>query len=134
LWERYEDRVHTLFRPHSFAWQIGSIRRTMTSTQLASGLLLLFLGLAMIWIGLTLKSMFRLTGWQASLTFELQHLGSGIAHAVAWVPNWLTALVLIVILALLARRALRQVSPPTDGEDGSTEEREEKSVEYSDAL
>jgi cytochrome c biogenesis protein CcdA len=134
VWERYEDRVHTLFRPRTFAWQIGGMCRTLTSTQLASGLLLLILAVTMIWIGLTVKSMFRLTGWQALLAFELQHVGSGIAHALAWVPNWLTALVFMVTLALLARRALRQVSPPVDGEDDTAEEKGERTVEYSDAL
>jgi cytochrome c biogenesis protein CcdA len=133
LWERYEDRVQALFRPRTFTWRIGSIRRTLNGMQLASGVLLLILAVTMIWVGLTLKSMFRLTGWQASLAFELQHIGSSITHTLAWLPNWLAALVLMVVLALLARRALRQVSPPTNEEHDHTD-REEKSVEYSDAL
>ena len=111
LWERYEARARALFRPRMFTWRVGPVQRTVGSTQLASGLLLLLLGVAMIWIGLTLKSMFRLTGWQASLAFTLQHIGSAIAQAAAWLPNWLAALVLVAILALLARRALRQVTP-----------------------
>lgn len=117
LWERYEVRVRTLFRPHTFTWHIGRLRRSVSGTQLASGALLLLLAVAMVWIGLTLKSMFRLTGWQASLTFELQHIGSGIAQALAWLPNWLVAAVLLGILVLLARRALRQLTPvPTPAE------------------
>jgi cytochrome c-type biogenesis protein len=111
LWERYETRVRALFRPRTVTWRIGRLQRTLSSTQLASGVLLLLLSVAMIWIGLTLKSMFRLTGWQASLAFTLQHIGSTIAHALAWLPNWVAAVALLAVLALLARRALRQIAP-----------------------
>jgi cytochrome c biogenesis protein CcdA len=113
LWERYEAQARRLFKPRMVTWRIGRLQRTLSDTQLASGLLLLLLAIAMVWIGLTLKSMYRLTGWQASLAFELQHIGSGISQALAWLPNWLAALVLIAALALLARRAFRQVTPPT---------------------
>jgi hypothetical protein len=111
LWERYETRARALFRPRMVTWRIGHLQRTLSRTQLASGVLLLLLGIAMIWIGLTLKSMYRLTGWQASLAFTLQHVGSALAHALAWLPNWLASIVLVALLALLARRALRQVAP-----------------------
>jgi cytochrome c biogenesis protein CcdA len=111
LWERYETRVRTLFRPRAVTWHIGRLQRTLSRTQLASGVLLLLLGVTMIWIGLTLKSMFRLTGWQASLAYALQHVGSAIAHALAWLPNWLAAVLLVALIALLARRAVRQVAP-----------------------
>jgi cytochrome c biogenesis protein CcdA len=111
IWERYEARARLLFRPRTITWRLGGLQRTLSSTQLASGLLLLLLGVTMIWIGLTLRSMFRLTGWQASLAFELQHIGSTIAQAFAWLPNWLAALSVIAALVVLARRALRQVTP-----------------------
>lgn len=123
LWERYEQRVRSLFRPRIYTVRLGRVRRSLSGTQLASGGLLLVLGLAMIWIGLTLTSMFRLTGWQASLAFGLQHIGSGIAQALTWLPNWLAALVLIAVLAFLARRALRQVTPSTPAADPVTADR-----------
>lgn len=111
LWERYEARVRALVQPRTFSWRIGRIHRTVNSTQLASGTLLLLLGTAMLWIGLTLKSMFRLTGWQAAFTYELQHLGVRLTQALAWIPNGLAMLVVAALLVLLARRALRQVTP-----------------------
>lgn len=111
LWERYEARARALFRPRYFTWRIGRVQRTLSSTQLASGVLLLLLSIAMLWIGLTLKSMFRLTGWQAGLAFALQHIGSSISSALAWLPNWLAAVVLIALLVFLARRALQQMTP-----------------------
>lgn len=133
LWERYEGRVRTLFRPHTFRWRIGRLERTLNGTQLASGVLLLLLSIAMLWIGLTLKSMFRLTGWQASLAFELQHIGSGIAQALAWLPNWLAALAIVGILVVLARRAVRQVAPgdpPGDPAESVEQQRLETEQEY----
>ena len=117
LWERYEGRVRKLFRPRRFTWRIGSFQRTLNSTQLASGLLLLVLSVTMLWIGLTLTSMYRLTGWQAALAFQLQHIGSRISHALAWLPNWLAAILLIGVLALLAWQAFQQLAPATDGGD-----------------
>lgn len=110
VWERYDKQVRALFRPRAFTWRLGRFQRTVSASQLASGALLLVLGVAMVWIGLTLKSMARLTGWQASLLFELQHLGSGVMQALTWLPNWLAALALVAILALLARRAIRQAA------------------------
>ena len=111
LWERFDWRSSKLLRPRSFTWRIGSVKRTLSGTQLASGLLLLLLGVTMLWIGLTLKSMFRLTGWQAAFAYQLQHIGTGITHVLAWIPNWLTVVLVIAVILLLARRALRQVAP-----------------------
>jgi cytochrome c-type biogenesis protein len=113
LWERFDWRSSKLLRPRSFTWRIGSVSRTLSGTQLASGLLLLVLSVTMMWVGLTLKSMFRLTGWQAAFAYQLQHIGSTLANLLAWMPNWLAVALAVVILLLLARRAFQQVTPPT---------------------
>lgn len=111
LWERFDWRSSTLLRPRSFTWHIGPLKRTLSGTQLASGLLLLVLSMTMVWIGLTLKSMFRLSGWQAAFAYQLQHIGAAIANVLAWIPNWLAVALVAGILLLLARRAFRQVTP-----------------------
>jgi cytochrome c biogenesis protein CcdA len=110
LWERYDWRSSKLLRPRSLTWRIGSLQRTLSGSQLASGLLLLVLGVAMFWNGLTLKSMYRLKGWQANLAYELQHIGAEITHALSWIPNWLAIAVVLGALLLLARRALWQTT------------------------
>jgi cytochrome c-type biogenesis protein len=132
VWERYEGRARTLFRPRTFTWRIGPVQRTLNRTQLASGLLLLVLAMTMIWIGLTLTSMFRLTGWQAALAFGLQHVGSAITQLLTWIPNWLAALVLIGVLALLAQRALRQVAPTSAASAASLVSDEDQNADYSE--
>jgi len=79
------------------------------------------------------------TGWQVMFFVWLQHVGQLITAALAWLPNWVVALVLILLTCLLAWRALRQVArtpnreaeAPHDGElltgeAGSDERRKEK--------
>ncbi len=138
LWERFDWRSSRLFHPRSFTWKLGPLQRTISATNLASGLLLLLMAVAMIWVGFTFGSMQTLTGWQATLAFSLQHVGRVITGAFAWVPNWVTALVLLLFVALLAWRALRQVesnaaddeSQAHDGERVDDESTKEKISEY----
>jgi hypothetical protein len=109
LWERFDWRASRLFRPRSFTWWIGSLQRTLSATDLASGVLLALIGGAMVWVGLTSTSMPSLSGWQARFAITLQHAGEVLTRALAWVPNWAAALLLAALLAGLARHALRQV-------------------------
>lgn len=55
-----------LFHPRSFTWKLGPLQRTVSATNLASGLLLLLMAGTMIWVGVTFGSMQTLTGWQAT--------------------------------------------------------------------
>src|SRR5579859_7709334 len=66
LWERFDWRSSRLFHPRSFTWKLGPLQRTISATNLASGLLLLLMAGAMIWVGFTFGSMQTLTGWQAT--------------------------------------------------------------------
>lgn len=128
LWERFDWRSSGLFRPRSFTWRVGSLRRTITATGLASGLLLLLMGAATIWTGLAGNAMPALTGWQAMLAVQLQHDGQHITNALTWLPGWAAALLLSIVLALLAWRALRQVGWTADRDavtDGTTRQKEE---------
>jgi cytochrome c-type biogenesis protein len=109
LWERFDWRASRLFHPRSFTWKLGPVQRTISATNLASGLLLLLMAGAMVWVGFTFGSMQVLTGWQATLAISLQHIGRVITGAFTWLPNWAAALVLLLLVALLAWRALWQV-------------------------
>jgi cytochrome c-type biogenesis protein len=138
LWERFDWRASRLFHPRSFTWKLGPLQRTISATNLASGLLLLLMAGTMIWVGFTFGSMQTLTGWQATLAVSLQHVGRVITDAFAWLPNWAAALVLLLLIALLAWRALRQVgsnaveedSHAEDGEHVDDESMKEKISEY----
>ncbi|UTI63992.1 hypothetical protein NBH00_21950 [Paraconexibacter antarcticus] len=111
LWERLDGRSIRLFRPRSLTWHIGPLRRTITATALASGLLLAIMGAATLAIGLLSDSMPSGRGWQASLSARLQHYGHQLTDALSFLPSWTAALLILALVALLARRALRQVAP-----------------------
>lgn len=127
LWDRFDWRASRLFRPRSFTIRLGSLQRTVTGTNLASGLLLLLIGVGMIWIGLTSDGMAAASGWQAELFVRLQHYGKLLTDALVWLPGWGAALLLLGGAALLAWRALRQVqgepakTPASEGETTASE-------------
>ncbi len=117
LWEHYDWKASRLFRPRSFTWHLRTIRRTLSITNLLSGLLLLLMGGAMIWVGLTSTAMPTPTGWQATIFVWLQHVGRVMTGALSWIPNWVVALVLFLLLGLLAWRAIEQVGRTSNGEE-----------------
>jgi cytochrome c-type biogenesis protein len=135
LWERHDWRSSRLFRPRSFTWHIGPVRRSVSGTGLASGLLLAAMGVGMTWIALAGSAMSSSTGWQARLSASLQHLGSVATNALAWIPGPPAALLLAGLVALLGRRALRQAGwiGARDDADKSTTDVKEQAVERQDA-
>ena len=109
LWERFEWRSSRLFRPRTFTWRLGPLRRTIGGTALASGLLLAVMGVAVLWVGLTTDGMPSPEGWTARVAAELRHYGDVVTDWLDWVPGWLGAVLLVLAVALLARHALRQL-------------------------
>ncbi len=114
LWDRYDWRASRLFRPRSYTWRLGSLTRTLTATGLASGILLAIIGGGMLWIGLVYRSMPPLADWQVRFSAALQHIGQIVTNALAFVPNWVGALIFLVLLGGLAWYALRQVGGRAD--------------------
>lgn len=112
LWERVDWRKNRLFAPRTFRWRIGTFQRTLSGSTLASVLLLAAISGMMIWAGLASQSMPPLRGWQATFTVTLQHIGAVLTHALAWMPGWLGALLVLAAVGFLARRAWRQAMPP----------------------
>lgn len=138
LWERRDWRSSRLFRPRSFTWRIGPLRRTIGGTNLASGILLAIMGVATLWIGVSGPSMPSPSGWTARVTARLQHYGQVLTDALSWIPGWAAILVLVAALALLGRRALRQIRPSSEPEiaeagHGSSEATKEEVLEHEDA-
>ena len=119
LWERYDWRASRLFRPRTFTWRLGAIKRTLGATDLATGALLSVIGAGMVWVGLAYNSMPALTGWQEELVAQLQHWGQLATRALGWAPGWLAAAVLIAAVILLARRALSEVEGGAGGDSGA---------------
>ena len=114
LWERVDWHASRFFHPRTFTWHLGRFRRTLTATNLASGLLLALIGTATIWIGLTTEAMPASGGWQARVAVRLQGSGRAITDTFSWIPGWAAALALLLLVALLVWRALRQVGWRTE--------------------
>ena len=121
FWERYDWRSSRLFRPRSVSWRIGPLRRTVSMSALASGLLLALIGSAAIWIGLAYDSMPSPSGWSAMIAVRLQHYGQAITDTFSALPGWFNAAILMVLAALLARRAFRQVASNTRDEESKVD-------------
>lgn len=108
LWERFEWRKSVLFRPKVFTYRIGLLKRTISATNLASGLLLALMGGLTLWIGLTGTTMPASTDWQGQVGAALQNFGQLLTQALSWIPGWVVVLVIVGLVVLLVRRALRQ--------------------------
>jgi cytochrome c biogenesis protein CcdA len=115
FWDRFDWRSSRLFRPRSLTWRLGPIRRTITGTALASGLLLLAMGGAMLVIGVASDSMPSPHGWQADLSSRLQHWGKLATDWLSFLPSWAAGVLLGVVVALLARLAIRQLAGAAAG-------------------
>jgi cytochrome c biogenesis protein CcdA len=119
LWERVDWRASRLFKPRSVTLRLGGRRRSVSAASFVSGVLLLLMGGAMVWIGLARDSMPSGSGWQARFSATLQHWGHELTSALSWVPGWAAAAVLVVSALLLARKAIRQATTSQVPEDAA---------------
>lgn len=122
LWERFDWASSRLMKPRGFTYGVGRLRRTITGTALASGLLLAAMGAATLYIGLASDAMPSGTGWQADVSARLQHYGKIVADALSWLPGWAGLLLVVTIVVLLARRAINELlgsddTPPAEAAD-----------------
>lgn len=131
LWERRDWGSSRLFRKRSFACRVGPLRWTLSGSGLASGTLLVVMGVATVWIGARGPSMPSASGWSARFSAELQHYGHVVTQALGHVPAWLIAVLVVCLVAFLARRALRQTRGdlhddpiPSDSEKGHVDDEE----------
>ena len=118
VWDRYGDRLAGLLKPRTITWRVGPLRRTISGTGLATGVLLTLVGGGMIWTGAAGEAMPSSSGWQADLTLALQRAGRQVTETFGLVPDWLVAIVLIVILAAIVRTARRQLAGREAGTAG----------------
>lgn len=109
LWDAVDWRSSRLFRPRTFRWRLGPVSRTLSLTDLLSGMLLGVMGAGAVWIGLSGNPMPVSAGWQARLTVVLQSYGHAVTEVLSALPAWLVAIVLVALVVALGRLALVQV-------------------------
>lgn len=124
LWDRRDWRSSRLFRPRTFTWKVGPLRRAVTGTGLASGVLLLIIGIATTWVGLIGNAMPASSGWQARFSARLQHYGKVVTDTLDWVPPWAATTALVALFGWLLWRAARQLraGPAPQPDDMETQE------------
>ncbi len=108
-WQRVEPRLAPLFRPRSFHIRMGPIRRTVSGMNLASGVLLLAMGAWTLWMAAHGASMASATGWEGSVTAQLEHVGHDTTSGLSGLPGWVVGGLIGASIALLARRATREL-------------------------
>jgi cytochrome c biogenesis protein CcdA len=131
LWEGRDWSSSRLFRPGTYTWRIGPVRRAVSGTALASGLLLVIIGAATVTVAFQADAMPAAGDWQAQAAVWLQRVGNGVTGALDWLPGWAGAVVVAIVVAVLAHRAVSQVTarPVATGRDrpaGDGGDREER--------
>jgi len=118
LWDRHRERATRLLSARNVTVRIGGWARRMPVGTLVSGLLMIGMGGLAGVLAFTGPAMGS-DGWQTRAGAWLQHVATLTAQALAWIPGWAVALVLVAGLAALLRRALtRQSARATDPELG----------------
>jgi len=124
-WDRYDWGERALLRGRTFHFRLLGRPRSVHSTNLIGGLLLIVMGVLTAVFAFTGPDMPR-RGWQVELTSRLQHWGKVAVSGVDALPGWVSAIVVFAVLGLLVRIGVRQyldgaAEPPTADEEPVTE-------------
>lgn len=111
LWDRFDVGGSRLLRGRTFRPTVLGRRLALHSTTLASGLVLIAMGVFAIAIGLRGNTM-PSSGWQVELSARLQHTAHLVEQWAGSLPGWITGLALVALLGALAWKALAQAAAP----------------------
>ena len=112
LWDGLDWGESRLLRGRRFELRAFGRAIAVHSTALASGLILVGMGVAVIVIAFTGNSM-PSSGWQVSLSAHLQHFAHVVEQWAKTLPGWVTGAALAAALAGLAAKALLQTGLPS---------------------
>ncbi len=119
LWDRFNWGESRLLKGKRFSLSVFGRRLALHSTALASGLILIAMGVVVIVIAFRGNAM-PSSGWQLSLSAHVQHYAHVIKVWAGTLPGWITGIGIFAVLAAFAWKALGQV-----GGSGGAEERDE---------
>ncbi len=143
VWEGRDWGSSRLLHGRAVRAGIGRFRREMPLGSLASGVVLIGMGVVTLVTAVTGPSMVS-SGWQLGFTAWLQHASAVTGKALSWLPGWAVLVVLAGLagaLAALARRSRRRGAaavvdsrdpdgspPPAAGPPGAAETAEVTTV------
>ncbi len=128
LWDRFDFGESRLLRGRTFRPRVLGRQLALHSTALASGLLLIGMGVFAIVIGLRGNSM-AASGWQLEVSARLQHYASVLTD---WADTigWITGIALFAVLAALAWKALGQAAGiSSDESDDEPDDKPDNDIE-----
>jgi len=106
VWEGRDWGSSKLLAGRKVRAGFGRLRREMPLGTLASGIVLLAMGVLTLITAVTGPSM-NSSGWRETMTSWLQHASSVTARALSWLPGWSVLLMLAALAAALAWAAAR---------------------------
>ena len=121
LWDRFDWGESRLLRGRTLHLRLLGHARSISATALASGLILVAMGVVVIVIAFQGNAM-PSSGWQVALSAHMQHSAHLVSVWAQTLPGWLTGVALVVLLAALAWRGLRQASTLVDEEPSENTE------------
>ncbi|MGH8774395.1 MAG: cytochrome c biogenesis CcdA family protein [Jiangellaceae bacterium] len=95
-WERGATRGARLLAGRHVTLRFGALRRRLALGDLLAGLLLAGMGVLAIVLAYAGAAM-PTEGWQVRFAADLQHYASVVTDALAWLPSWAFAAVLLTV-------------------------------------
>src|SRR3989442_3514593 len=120
LWDRFNWGESRLLKGKRFSLSVFGRRLALHSTALASGLILIAMGVVVITIAFRGNAM-PSSGWQLSLSAHVQHYAHVVKVWAGTLPGWVTGIGIFAVLAALGWKALGQL-----GRTGSGDPEEER--------
>lgn len=108
LWDRRDWGSSRLLSTRTVTARLGNRAWSRPLATLASGVLLVAMGLLSIVLAVTGPSM-PTHGWQVSLSAWLQHATAVLTRHLGWVPGWVFGLLVLLALVVLIRSGVRQL-------------------------
>ena len=136
VWEGRDWGSSKLLQGRRVRAGFGRLRREMPLGTLASGVVLLAMGVVTLITAVTGPSMSG-TGWRETMTAWLQHASSVTARVLSWLPGWAVLLMLAALAAALAwagLRARRRHGNPEPGDEaGESPESDDDEIRLEEA-
>src|SRR2546426_2639460 len=105
LWDRFDWAESRLLKGKRFSLPLFGRRVVLHSTALASGLILIAMGVVVIVIAFRGNAM-PSSGWQLTLSADVQHYAHLLQVWLGTLPDWITGVGIFAVLAGLAWKAL----------------------------
>jgi cytochrome c biogenesis protein CcdA len=122
LWDRFNWGESRLLKGKRFSVPVFGRRLALHSTALASGLILIVMGVVVMVIAFRANAM-PSSGWQLSLSAHVQHYAHVLEVWAGTLPGWITGIGVFAALAALGWKALGQFGFNDNGD--TEEERDE---------